>query len=205
MDTNLLGGISSFASSSGNFQSQATGDGNFLTRVSFAGVPHTLPHSDDTSLATLYPISPELACKLYWLLSSLSVSYAYSINGVQVSRSFSASTTMIPKNRMITPAMIYETAYDPQFQTSYLLEMYPDRVYFNGEDNSKVGFNLRVEEADNLGIMKLSLRPEANMDSVSLPFTFMEQTFPAYLNYNTSLVNSASLTNFSLTPQFFVI
>jgi hypothetical protein len=146
-----------------------------------------------------------MACKLYWTLSSLTANYAYSINGVQVSRSFSASTTIVPKNRLIAPATIYETAYDSQSQTSYLLELSLDKIYFNVDDNSEVGFNLMVEESDNYGIMNLCLRQVSGMGNVSQQFTFMGQSLSAYLNFNQSLVTSAVLTSFSLTPQFFAI
>ncbi|MDR2737372.1 MAG: hypothetical protein LBB18_00305 [Puniceicoccales bacterium] len=200
-----LSGISGSPTTYGSISSQPAPEGDFLTRVSFAGVPHTLPHDSDISQATLFPITPSLACKLYWMLSSLTADYTYSINGVHVSRSFSASTTVVPKNRMIAPAMIYETAYDTQIQTSYLMKMSLDKVYFNGNNNSEIGFNLRIEESDNYDIMKLCLYPAPEMNNISLNFTFMDQPLSAYLNFNPSLVTSATLTNFSLTPQFFEI
>jgi hypothetical protein len=106
---------------------------------------------------------------------------------------------------MIAPAMIYETSYDFQVQTSYAMEMNLDKIYFDGSDNSKVGLKLRVEESDAIGIMKLSLLTVDGMLNISLPFEFMEQTFQVYLNYNPSLVTAATLTEFSLIPKFFAI
>ena len=83
---------------------------NFLCRVSFADVPHTLEHINHISDTNLYPISPEL-------LSSLNIEYSYSINGVNVNRSFFVSSGIIPKNRLISPAVFYKNEYDPLFQT----------------------------------------------------------------------------------------
>jgi hypothetical protein len=177
----------------------------FLTRVSFAGVPHTLPHSDDISQATLFPITAQVVCQLYWLLSSLNVAYSYSVNGTQVSRNFSATSSIIPKNRLIAPATFYETAYDPSVQTSYVVELHLETVYFDGSNKSQLGLKMTIEESDSFNLIKLCLQPISGMGSVSRSFTFMDKTLTAYLNYNSSMITSATLTSFSLTPQFFSI
>ncbi|MDR1433080.1 MAG: hypothetical protein LBI61_01930 [Puniceicoccales bacterium] len=164
-----------------------------------------LPHSSDTSQATLYPITSQDACQLYWLLSSLDVSYAYSVNGSQISRNFSAESTMIPKNRLIVPPTLYTSGYDSATQTSYAMNLYMGNVYFDAADNSKIGFKLTVEETDGFNLINLRLNPIPGMGSVSRTFTFIGKTLTAYLNYNQSSVASAELASFSLTPQFFTI
>ncbi|MDR2779141.1 MAG: hypothetical protein LBB16_02540 [Puniceicoccales bacterium] len=178
----------------------------FLTRVSFAGVPHTLAHDSDISKATLYPMTPEDVCKVYWTLFSLTVSYVYSINGVQISRDFSTtSSAIIPKDRLIAPAIFEGTDFDSQTQTSYTMALKLDTVYFNMDDNAKVGLKLIFEEADSANFINLCLRPIAGMNSVAKEFTFLNTTFVAYLNYQFPPVVSASLSKFTMIPEFVVI
>ncbi|MDR1414069.1 MAG: hypothetical protein LBI56_04005 [Puniceicoccales bacterium] len=177
-------------------------DNEFLARVSFAGVPHTLSHSSDISQATLFPIGAQTVCQLYWLLSSLTVAYSYSINGMQISRNFSMASSIAPKNRLILPPTFYETGYDSSVQTSYVAELHMGTVYFSADDESQLGLKLTLEEADSVALIKLCLQPVAGMSRVSQPFTFLGKTLIAYLNYNSSVITSASLLNFSLAPQF---
>ncbi|MDR1414140.1 MAG: hypothetical protein LBI56_04395 [Puniceicoccales bacterium] len=180
-------------------------DNKFLARVSFAGVPHTLPHSSDTSQATLFPMGAEAVCQLYWLLSSLNLVYSYSVNGTQVSRNFSATSSIIPKNRLIAPATFYATAYDSSRQTSYAIDLQLGTVYFDANNKSKVGLKLVIEEADSFGLIKLCLQPISGMSRVFRAFTFLGKELTIYLNYSSAQVTSASLINFSLTPNFFSI
>jgi hypothetical protein len=180
-------------------------DDEFLTRVSFAGVPHTLPHDSDTSQATLYPMTPSEVCKVYWMLSSLTASYVYSINGVQISRNFSATSPVAPKNRLIAPATFEATDFDSQTQTSYVVALKLDTVYFDGDDNSKVGLKLIFEEADSSNLINLCLRPISGMGNVAREFTFLNKTFLAYLNYQSPPVTSAALLSFTMEPEFIVI
>ncbi|MDR0742325.1 MAG: hypothetical protein LBE98_02575 [Puniceicoccales bacterium] len=177
----------------------------FLTRVSFAGVPHTLPHSSDTSQTTLYPMAPNDVCKAYWTLSSLAVSYVYSINGVQVYRNFSATSSVIPKNRLIAPATFETTDFDSQTQTSYIMALKLDEVYFDTDDNSKVGLKLIFEEADSFNLINLCLRPISGMNNIAREFTFLNKTLGVYLNYQSPSVTSASFSSFAMVPEFIVI
>ena len=177
----------------------------FLTRVSFAGVPHALPHDGDTSQATLYPITAQDACQLYWLLSSLDVSYTYAVNGNQISRNFSATSTAVPKSRLISPATFYKTTYDSATQTSYVVDLQLGKVYFAGDDNSKIGFRLIVEETDSFNLINLCLNQISGMANVSRTFTFMGKTLTMYLNYNSASISTAALASFSMAPQFFTI
>jgi hypothetical protein len=178
---------------------------NFLTRVSFAGVPHTLTHSSDLSEATIFPINAQNTCHLYWMLSSLDISYAYTINGVQVSRNFSVTSSVIPKNRLISPAIFYATGYDSSVQTSYVAELHLDKVYFNTDDKSQLGLKLTIAESDNFGIMNLALHQKSGMNNIARNFSFAGGTFVVYLNYSPTLVTSASFASFSITANFFVI
>jgi hypothetical protein len=66
-----------------------------------------------------------------------------------------------------------------------------------------VGLGLTVSEGDSFAIVDLSLRPIAGMANVSRPFSFLGTSLTAYLNYDPTLVTSASLANFSLTAEFF--
>jgi hypothetical protein len=177
----------------------------FLARVSFAGVPHTLDHSESVEQATLYPLAPSQVCRLYWMLTSLTATYSYSINGISVSRNFSVESRVPPKNRLLAPAAFYVTEYYPNTQTAALLELHLNVVYFDGTDNSKIGLNLMFEEMDNLGIINLCLRQISGMASVTFPFTFAGTDLVAYLNHNQSQVSSATLDNFAITPRFFEI
>jgi hypothetical protein len=177
----------------------------FLTRVSFAGVPHTLSHSDDVSQATIYPISAGDVCKLYWLLSSLNLSYTYSKNGVNIARNFSAASTITPKDRMITPATFFTTAYDAPTQASYTLDLSFEEIYFDSTDNAKLGIKLTIEETDTYNFIDLCLNQVQGMENISRSFTFMGRSFQAYLNYDAAHISSASFSSFSITPQFFTI
>ncbi|MDR1173672.1 MAG: hypothetical protein LBK24_02670 [Puniceicoccales bacterium] len=177
----------------------------FLTRVSFAGVPHTLPHSSDTSQATLYPMTAHDVCKAYWTLSSLTVSYVYSINGVQIYRDFSATSSVTPKNRLIAPATLETTDFDSQTQTSYVMALKLDEVYFDTDDNSKIGLKLIFEEADSFNLINLCLRPIPGMDNIAREFTFLNKTLGVYLNYQSPPVTSASFSTFAMVPEFIVI
>ncbi|MDR2432218.1 MAG: hypothetical protein LBD34_00485 [Puniceicoccales bacterium] len=177
----------------------------FLTRVSFAGIPHALPHSSDTSQATLYPMTPHDVCKVYWTLSSLTISYAYSINEVQICRNFSATSSVAPKNRLIAPATFETTDFDSQTQTSYVMALKLDGVYFDADDNSKTGLELIFEEADSFNLINLCLRPIPGMGNIAREFTFLNKTFGVYLNYQSPPVTSASFSNFVMVPEFIVI
>jgi hypothetical protein len=103
---------------------------------------------------------------------------------------------------MIAPASFYETAYDQQTQTSYLLELDLTRVFFNPSNLAQVGLGLVVSEGDSFGLLEISLRPIAAMASISKAFSFLGIPLTAYLNYNPTVVTSASLGNFSLTADF---
>ncbi|MDR2629035.1 MAG: hypothetical protein LBC30_03550 [Puniceicoccales bacterium] len=177
----------------------------FLTRVSFAGVPHTLPHSSDISQATLYPMTPYDVCKAYWTLLSLTVSYAYAINGVQIYRNFSATSSVTPKNRLIAPAIFEATDFDSQTQTSYVVALKLDKVYFDIDDNSKIGLKLIFEEADSSNLINLCLRQISGMNNIGREFTFLNKTLGVYLNYQSPPVTSVSFSNFAMVPEFIII
>ncbi|MDR1528252.1 MAG: hypothetical protein LBS22_01545 [Puniceicoccales bacterium] len=180
-------------------------DDEFLTRVSFAGVPHTLPHSSNISQVTLYPMTPHDVCKVYWTLSSLAVSYVYSINGVSVYRNFSATSSVTPKNRLIAPATFETTDFDSQTQTSYAMALKLDGVYFSTDDNSKIGLKLIFEEVDSFNLINLCLWPIPGMDNIAREFTFLNKSFSVYLNYQSPSVTSASFSSFAMVPEFIVI
>jgi hypothetical protein len=103
---------------------------------------------------------------------------------------------------MIAPASFYETAYDQQTQTSYLLELDLSKVFFNPADRAQVGLGLVVSEGDSFGSLEISLRPIAAMASVSKAFSFLGIPLTAYLNYDPTVVASASLNDFSLAADF---
>jgi hypothetical protein len=103
---------------------------------------------------------------------------------------------------MLEPATFYATDYDPTTQTSFIVELFLDRVYFDPGDPSMVGLKLAIEEVDNFGLLALSLSPRAGMANVSRPFTFIGIPLTAYLNYNPAAATTASLASFSLTADF---
>jgi hypothetical protein len=177
---------------------------NFLCRVSFAGVPHTLEHINRISDANLYPISPEKLCQMYWLLSSLNIEYSYSINGVNVNRSFSVSSGIIPKNRLISPAVFYKSEYDPLFQTSYSANLDFLKIYFNANNLRNLGLSFSLSEADSFGLFWLGLEQKHGMSVVSRNFSFAGNSMTAYLCYSPSLVSTASFHNISITEQYVV-
>ena len=175
---------------------------NFLCRVSFAGVPHTLEHSDNISNANLYPISPEKLCQMYWLLSSLNIEYSYSINGVNVNRSFSVSSEIIPKNRLVSPAVFYKSEYDPLFQTSYVANLDFSKIYFNANNLRNLGLSFSLSEADSFGLFWLGLEKKHGMSVVSRNFSFVGNPMTAYLCYSPSLVSAANFYDISITERY---
>ena len=177
----------------------------FLTRVSFAGVPHTLEHIGNLSQATLTQLSPATVCQIYWMLSKITVSYSYVINGIDVSRSISIESSVVPKNRMISPASFYKSEYDSSLQTSYVVQLDLSKVYFDPSDSSILGINFNIQESDNFGLFVFGLHQISGMSSVSSNASIFGRNLTIYLNYNPSLVTSASITNVSFATEFFII
>ncbi len=175
----------------------------FLCRVSFAGVPHTLQHIDSATTANLFPLSPTDVCRIYWLLQSMHIKYQYSINGINVSRDFTVSSSVIPKNRLISPAIFYATEYDSNTQTAYMAQLDMQKIYFDQSNQEHVGFNFTLSEADNFGVMDLCLEALPNMKNIQRSFSFAGQTITAYLNYNSSMVSSAVFNNISIEETYY--
>jgi hypothetical protein len=156
-------------------------------------------------MANLRPLPASHVCRLYWMLSSLSVAYSYSVNGVAVSRNFNVSSVVSPRDRLLAPATFYGTKYFPATGTSCMLELRLDVAYFNPSDSSEIGLAMTFEEADSLGLINLCLHQISSMASVSKAFAFAGSNFVAYLNYVPSLVSSVELASFAVGTEFFEI
>ena len=178
---------------------------NFLTRVSFAGVPHTLQHIANLSQATVSPLRPADICRIYWMLSRLTISYSFSINGVQVSRNIAATSSIMPRQRMISPATFYKSQYDSDLRTSYVVELDLSRVYFDPQATTNIGLRLNFQESDNFGLFNIGLSRIDGMSQIVSLINIFDKNIPAYLNYNPSLATSASLSNITTTMDFFTI
>lgn len=175
----------------------------FLCRVSFAGVPHNLPHINSATTANLFPLTPSDACNMYWSLQSIHIVYEYSINKINVSRDFTVSSSVIPKNRLISPAIFYATEYDSNTQTAYMAQLDMQKIYFDSSNKQHVGFNFILSEADNFGVMNLCLQSLQNMKNIQRSFSFAGQTMIAYLNYNSSIVSSVTFNNISIEETYY--
>lgn len=184
-------------------QTFPTMNDNFLCRVSFAGVPHTMQHIASVGAANIFPLSPKDACRIYWLLQSIRIRYQYTINGIAVARDFTISSSMIPKNRLLSPAIFYTTEYDSNTQTAYMAQLDLQKIYYDPSNNGHVGFNFTLSEADNFGIMNLCLQPLSNMKNLSRSFSLAGKTMTAYLNYNSSMVSSATFHNISIEETYY--
>ena len=175
----------------------------FLSRVSYAGVPHTLPHSSDISQATLYPLSPKEACRLYWMVATVTIRYAYTLNGVSISREIPLSTTVEPRERLIAPATLYQSQYDSVTQSSYLGSLDLTTVYFDPQNLSSVGFKFSINETEYMNLFSISMSSVSGMGQISKTFDFMGHVFSLYLCYNSQLVTSASLDPIEVEIQFY--
>jgi carbohydrate-selective porin OprB len=90
-------------------------------------------------------------------------------------------------------------------QTSHILNLSWDKVYFDTKNISKIGLNLILQESDDFNMMKLCLQQVTGMANIAKAISFLGNSFNAYLNYNQSLITSATLIEFSMTPQFFTL
>jgi hypothetical protein len=97
------------------------------------------------------------------------------------------------------------TNFDSQTQTSYIVALKLDGVYFDIDDKSKIGLKLIFEEADSFNLINLCLWPIPGMNNIAREFTFLNKTLSAYLNYQSPPVTSASFSNFAMVPEFIVI
>jgi hypothetical protein len=173
---------------------------DFLCRVSYAGVPHTIEHNPDISQATVQSISAADMCTLFWLLESIQLRYSYVINGVSVSRDFYATSAVAPKYRLITPVELYASSYDSSAMTSYLCHLNFDTVYFG--ENGQFGLKLLFNEIDSTGAISLNLQPMSGMQNVSLNVPFFNNIITVYLNYLASAVDTAQINFFEVLLSF---
>lgn len=175
----------------------------FLCRVTSAGVPHSLPTDREIGTVVLQNVEPTNICKAFWLLESLHVYYAYVLNGYTVNRSFSASTTKKPKDRLIAPAVIYHNETDYATYTDYHVFLDFSKVYYDASEPNIFGLKLELEEADAYDSMNISFYKQEGMLAESCQTTFLDKNLTLYLNYNPNFISSASISNFSLTPTYF--
>lgn len=175
----------------------------FLCRVTRAGVPHSLPMDSAISTVVLQNVDPSNICQAFWLLESLQVSYTYVLNGYTVNRSFTASTTKLPKDRIIAPAIIYHNDTDYETYTDYHIFLDFSKVYYDANDNDIFGLKLELEEADAYDSMNIGFYQQDGMLSTTCQTTFLGKNLTLYLNYNPDWISSASISNFSLTPTYF--
>jgi hypothetical protein len=173
----------------------------FLCRVSHAGVPHTVTHSPNIAQATVCGIEARDMCTLFWLLSSIRLRYSFEINGVSISRDFSVTSTLAPKNRLIIPANFYATAYDSATATSCLCRLPFDTVFF--DENLLCGVKFQFSEIDTTGAINFNIAPVSGMQNVNLPVQFFNCETTVYLNYLPSVITSAQINYFEITLGFF--
>ncbi len=171
----------------------------FLCRVSFAGVPHTITHSQSEEY-TISGLSAEDMCKLYWTLNGMTVRYSFSINEVSLTRTLFAESDISPKNRLVTPVEFYQTGYDSEYDTSYLCRLNFNTIYLL--EDGTLGVRLLISEIDSTGVVNFNTIPMTNMSSISYDFNFMDTLAKIYLNYNPDVVTSATIEEFMLELNF---
>lgn len=143
--------------------------------VNNAGLPRnwcTILPSDHENLPNL---SPQEIAHTYWLLESIHIDYAYSINYIHKTRKILLSSDLEPSKRIATPPSFYYNATDPDgIQSTVELEL--QSIAHSPEHNNTFHLNLKIQEQDEDALFLLSSNYVDSQWLIdSKPFVFLNR------------------------------
>lgn len=179
----------------------------FICAVNAAGLPNgRCPQAAQGDENVTGLTASELSW-LYWRLESVHVSYAYTVEGQNYSRSYVLMAHNLPRFRLCTPALVMQSnsheTPTPMLVYEGVLRLWP--VARSDPFDGTYSVKLSLTEADTLPVMTLALKPVSGFSVIATrTFSFYGRELTAYL----SVINgswSGSIDSFSATPVFYEI
>lgn len=172
--------------------------------VTKAGLPRnwcTIKAHGDENVPNL--TAQEIA-KTFWLLESIHIKYAYSVNSVRKERKLLLQALVEPIKRIELDPLFYYTTTDPD-DVKCSIELELSTIAHNPKNESLFNLNLTVEEQDKERLFTLTCKNIYDERLLhSFNFEFINRQLTARL-YTLSTQWSGKIEYFSATPEYYEI
>lgn len=174
----------------------------FITPVSKAGLPANYCHNKALGDEVIQGLTAHALAKVYWTLESLTIDYAFTVDGVHVERQLHLPTTLHPIDRIGGGALFAQQ------------QELPDRdqlAYLDGRDprettDGRYAIDLEVLEVDYAPNFMLCLGAQTHYPELYVahvyPFTLFEKTLEAKL-YLRLPRQTGWIHHFAVHPKWF--
>ncbi|MDR1436343.1 MAG: hypothetical protein LBI39_04025 [Puniceicoccales bacterium] len=178
----------------------------FLVRVGPSGLPHWATIGEASGDESISGLRPAVLAHCYWMLRSISVSYAYEISSFGVlSNCYDVSCEIVPQQRLLAGPTFFGGATSGA--NGMFSEFYVDLSAATVEPDGTYALNFYICEGTYPYmevVLSTELRPTHETIAVSSA-TIFGRAVPLYLQVESSFDLSGSISSFSLAAAYWEI
>lgn len=172
--------------------------------VNDAGLPRDWCTIDPTENENITNLKAYDIAKTYWLLESLSVNYAYSINGIRRERNLLLQSNVEPIYRIEQNPRFYHISTDSN-NINTLVELDLSSTSHSSTKEGLFNLTFRIEERDDEQLFTLTCSDVFSQRLItSHNFTFMNRNLTLKL-WTVSTKWTGSIEYFTVTPEYYTI